>query len=94
MQGVMRVGSCREEGRPPLDISLGNRDTWKWLEAEPKYWPPQVRVEKDQVKIIFYTYTNLEKQRIFRHTDTYRPGDYCAKSKDKPTAEDPPGPML
>jgi len=82
-----------KDGPPPLDISPGDRSAWKWSEAEPKYWPPQVRMEKDRVKVTFYTYTNLEKQRIFRHTDIYQPGKYHPKSEDKPIAEGPPGRM-
>lgn len=80
-----------KDGPPPPDISPGDRSAWKWYEAEPKYWPPQVRMEKDRVKVTFYTYTNLQKQRIFRHTDIYQPGNFHGKSEDKPIAEGPPG---
>lgn len=66
-------------------------DKWKWLEDRPKSYAPEVKVEKDHVTVTFYTYSGLEKERIYRHVDTYRPGKYRPKVVEKVIAEGPSG---
>ena len=81
--------------RGPLRaFSQSTRDQWKWLEEPPKDWNPQVKVENDRVTVTFYTYSGLEKQAIYRHTDTYKAGKYRPKVEQKRIAEGPPGFML
>ena len=62
-------------------------DQWKWLEERPKSYVPEVKIEKDRVTVTFYTYSGLEKERIYRHVDTYRPGKYRPKVSEKMIAE-------
>jgi hypothetical protein len=80
-----------KEGEPTLDRPTAKAAEWTWLEEAPKDWRPQVKVEKDRVTVTFYTYCGLEKQRLYRHTDTYKSGKLRAKVEEKPIAEGPPG---
>ncbi|HWA98736.1 MAG TPA: hypothetical protein VG713_09600 [Pirellulales bacterium] len=84
--GIPVVGNDDIMQRPS-----GKPDQWKWLDAEPKAWAPEVSVENDRVLVTFYTYSGLYKQTIYRHVDTYEPGKYLATSEDKAIAEGPPG---
>jgi len=78
---------------PPLDRPTTKAAEWTWLGDAPKDWRPQVKVEKDRVTVTFYTYCGLEQQRLYRHTDTYRPGKLRAKVEEKVIAEGGPGYM-
>lgn len=58
---------------------------WKWLTARPARWQPTVRWDEQQVVVTFYSYTplagvlengDIETERIYLHTDTYRRGKY------------------
>lgn len=71
---------------------------WKWLSPRPTAWAPEVRIEPDRATVTFYTYTalyaegdgdTLEKERIVRHTDTYRRGKYRALVVEQKVAEGP-----
>ncbi len=79
------------EGASPLERPTSNADQWKWLGPRPAEWGPQVRMENGQVTVTFYTYSGLEKQAIYRHTDTYRAGKYRAKVEQEKIAEGPEG---
>ncbi len=56
---------------------------WKWSAARPQHWAPTVRIEPGQVTITYYTFTAKAPERIYRHTETYRPGRYRAKVQDQ-----------
>jgi hypothetical protein len=56
---------------------------WKWSAARPQHWAPTVRIEPGQVTVTFYTFTGKAPERIFRHTETYRPGRYRARVEDQ-----------
>jgi hypothetical protein len=92
------------KGGPPRDDELpGKRPTsrpseWKWFATQPDPWTPQVRLEPNRAIVTFYTYTAMakegageedEKERIIRHTDTYRRGKYRALAVEKKIAEGP-----
>jgi len=71
---------------------------WKWLEAKPDSWVPEGRMDVKQTTITFYSYTPLaadapgdeiEKERIYRHTETYRRGKYRPLIIEKKIAEGP-----
>ena len=73
-------------------------DDWKWLEAKPDSWVPEGSMDAKQTTITFYSYTPLaadgpgdeiEKERIYRHTETYRRGKYRPLVKEKKIAEGP-----
>ncbi len=91
-------------GGPPRDDEFpGQRpdsqpNQWKWFEAQPENWTPQVRLEPDRAIVTFYTYTaqaggdddgEIERERIIRHTDTYRRGKYRSMTVEKKIAEGP-----
>jgi murein DD-endopeptidase MepM/ murein hydrolase activator NlpD len=92
------------KGGPPRDDDdPGERPTsrpseWKWGVAQPDDWKPQVRLEPNRAIVTFYTYTALakdgpdgemERERVVRHTDTYRRGKYRALVTEKKIAEGP-----
>jgi hypothetical protein len=92
------------KGGPPRDDDdPGERPTsrpgeWKWLVAQPDDWKPQVRLEPNRAIVTFYTYTALakdgpngemERERVVRHTETYRRGKYRALVTEKKIAEGP-----
>lgn len=71
---------------------------WKWRAPQPLSWVPEVRLEKSQAIVTFYSYTplaveldngELEKERIIRHTETYRRGKYRPLIKEQKLAEGP-----
>jgi hypothetical protein len=71
---------------------------WNWIAAKPESWKPEVRLEKDKAIVTFYSYTPLsaeldngeeEKERIIRHTETYRRGKYRPLVVEKKLAEGP-----
>ena len=71
---------------------------WKWIAAKPESWKPEVRLGKDKAIVTFYSYTPLtaeldngeaEKERIIRHTETYRRGNYRPLVVEKKLAEGP-----
>jgi len=71
---------------------------WNWIAAKPESWKPEVRLEKDKAIVTFYSYTPLyaeldngeeEKERIIRHTETYRRGKYRPLVLEKKLAEGP-----
>ncbi|MEQ8786998.1 MAG: hypothetical protein RIC55_11890 [Pirellulaceae bacterium] len=82
----------------PMARPMSERREWRWSEAPPESWRPQVLLEKDRAIVTFYTYTplaksgegdELEKERILRHTDTYRRGKYRALATETKIAEGP-----
>ncbi len=75
----------------PLERPTSKPDQWKRLGPQPTQWGPQVRMDNDEVTVSFHTYSGLEKQAIYRHTDTYRPGKYRAKVGQEKIAEGPAG---
>lgn len=71
---------------------------WKWRAPQPISWVPEVRLEKDRAIVTFYSYTPLyaeldngemEKERIIRHTETYRRGKYRPLISEQKLAEGP-----
>jgi hypothetical protein len=71
---------------------------WKWWGAKPISWVPEGQMEAARVIITFYSYTPLaadapgneiEKERIYRHTDLYRRGKYRPLVIDRRIAEGP-----
>ena len=81
-------------GEDPLSLSEsphGNSEDWHWLELKPSQWWPEVHEDKDVVTVMFYTYSELDCETIYRHQDTYKPGQYCFKSDGKIIAEGPGG---
>jgi len=71
-----------EDDFPPSRPTTPARE-WKWSAARPQQWAPTVRIQPDQVTVTFYTYTGKAPERIFRHTEIYRPGRYRARVEDQ-----------
>jgi hypothetical protein len=78
-----RQAVASREDDSPLDRPTTKPDEWNWLEPAPQVWGPRVRVEKDRVTVTFHTYCGLEKESLYRHVDTYRPGKLRAKTEEK-----------
>lgn len=75
----------------PMQGPTGKLPDWKWSGPRPADWAPRVEMAGDRVTVTFYTYTPLGYQRIFRHVDTYRPGQYDPESQDDEIGSGPPG---
>ncbi len=87
-----------DENAEPFERPRSKLRDWKWLSEQPKNWAPEVRMEKEKVVVTFYTYTALigtgsnnemEKERIYRYTDTYRRGKYRSLAQEKKLATGP-----
>ena len=68
-----------------------HRNDTKWHEPEPAEWQPQVTEGKNKTTVTFFTYSGLMPEGIRRHTDTFRKGSYCFKSRCKDIATGPGG---
>ena len=75
----------------PLDRPTSKPTEWKWFGDCPKSYAPEVKRGEDEVNVTFYTYCALDKERLYRHIDTYRVGKYRPKVAEKPIAEGPNG---
>jgi hypothetical protein len=73
-------------------------EEWKWVAPRPESWRPEVRLEKNEAIVTFYSYTPLaaelddgkeEKERIIRHIETYRRGKYRPLVAERKLAEGP-----
>jgi len=69
------------------ELPSAGKNGWKWLSTKPSQWQPSVRIGPDSVTVIFYTYSPLGQEGLYRHTDTYRRGTYVAKSEQLKIAE-------
>lgn len=85
-----------EESMPMYPTS--KPEEWKWLVPKPENWKPELRLEQNRAIVTFYSYTALaaeldngkqEKERIIRHTETYRRGKYRPLIVETKLAEGP-----
>jgi hypothetical protein len=67
------------------------RDEWTMCQPRPQQWKPEFRMGKDEVTVVFFTYSGLGRQTIFKHVDTYKRGGYYSVSRWSKVAEGPPG---
>jgi hypothetical protein len=74
-----------------LEIPSGPFDAWEWEEPGPDDWKPRVQIEKEKVSVVFYTYSALHRQAIYRHTDIYKPGNYVPATQRNEIAIGPMG---
>jgi len=83
---------------PPLERPTSKAAEWKWSEPKPADWVPTVRVDAKQAVVTFYSYTplgedrgegKLGKERLIRHTETYRRGKYRPLISEQTIAEGP-----
>ena len=49
---------------------------WRWQRSRPSQWEPHVRQSEKTVQVVFFTYSALGSQAVYRHTDTYQTGTY------------------
>ena len=73
--------------RSYMERPSGNADEWEWRLPKPFDWRPQVFKEHHFIIVAFYTYSGLGSEAIYRHLDTYKPGQYRFKSDRKVIAE-------
>jgi hypothetical protein len=71
------------KGRLP---AVGERG-WKWLAPLPGQWQPSVSVTRDSVTVVFYTYSPLDQEGIYKHVDRYSSGSYVASPQTVKIAE-------
>jgi hypothetical protein len=74
-----RAGEPSEEG-DVVEGPMTPADEWKWSEPAPEEWAPQPNQEAKAVTVTFFTYSGLGEEAIYRHIDTYKPGEYKFKS--------------
>lgn len=79
------------EDTSPLERPTSSLREWTWHEPRPADWRPRVTVDGDRATVTFYTYSGLEKQGVYRHTDTYRAGRLRPKVEEKLIGEGPAG---
>lgn len=90
----------RPESAEELRARLPTSDPadWKWFERKPESWVPEVRLDTTRATVTYYSYTPLaadapddqiEKERIYRHTDTFRRGKYRPLVLERKLAEGP-----
>lgn len=86
------------EEESPMMYPESKPEDWKWKAVRPEDWKPEVRLEGEKATVTFYSYTPLavelddgkeEKERIIRHTETYRRGKYRPLIVEKKLAEGP-----
>ncbi len=75
----------------PLQAPSTPLREWKWYQPRPAQWAPRVEMTPDRVTVTFHTYCPLYKEAIYRHTDTYRRGQYRAKTEQVRIADAPGG---
>ena len=90
-ENPLKSGMARITDLKVLETPSGPISEWKWVGPAPEDWTPQVRIEKNKVSVVFYTYSALHRQMIYRHTDTYQPGSYVATAERKEIAIGPTG---
>jgi hypothetical protein len=71
------------------ELPTAGSSGWKWLSTKPNPWHPSVRVSPRAVTVIFFTYSPLGQEGIYRHADTYVTGSYTARSESVRVAEGP-----
>lgn len=75
----------------PDEGPAGTSDEWQWIEPKPLEWRPTVRIDDDKVTVVFYTFCGLGSQRITRHIDTYKKGNYSFIGEGEMIASGPGG---
>ena len=71
----------------PSEGTSGKPDDWQWLEPKPSEWRPEVCEDSNIVTVTFYTSSELGREAIHLHRDTYKPGRYCFESEESVIAE-------
>jgi hypothetical protein len=66
------------EGYAKGQLPALGENGWKWLAPLPGQWRPSVSVTRDSVTVVFYTYSPLGQEGIYKHVDRYSPGSYVA----------------
>ena len=91
----LTVGSARRDassndatdGYAKGQLPAVGESGWKWLAPLPGQWRPSVSVTCDSVTVVFYTYSPLGQEGIYRHVDRYSPGSYVASPQTVKIAE-------
>ena len=76
-----------EEPLAMIDRPQANADEFTWLEDRPKDWKPKIEVDENTIRVTFFTFSALDEQRIYRHTDYYQRGSYQFTTKQKVVAK-------
>jgi len=80
--------ASRETGHA---MPSGEPEQWTWAEPEPAEWKPHVVEEADGVTVVFYTFSGLGTETIFRQTDRFTRGTYRFATDRKEIAIGPGG---
>jgi hypothetical protein len=79
----------REQGF--TDECIGPNEEWRWKVAEPAEWRPCVSLGKGGIQVVFYTFSGLGSQTIFKHVDRYREASYVSRVRVQTIAAGPSG---
>jgi len=77
----------RETGH---DMPSGEPEQWTWAEPEPAEWKPHVVEDADGVSVVFFTFSGLGTETIFRQTDRFARGT-CRFTTDRKEIATGPG---
>lgn len=62
---------------------------WEWREHRPADWRPRVEAHDDGATIIFYSYSPLGQEALYRNSDRYPTRSYRPESSREPIAHGP-----
>lgn len=73
-----RDGTCYDAETYPGPASP---DYWVWKRSPPKRWAPVVTMGPTRIRVSFYTYGEVGREHIARHTDTYERGSHTSTTR-------------
>lgn len=62
-----------------------------WKNPKPKDWRPQIVVDKNQIRVCFYTYNPIGSETVSFNEDVYVKGSYLPESQNMIIAQGPGG---
>ncbi len=74
-----------------LCLPTSSATEWQWQAERPQDWKPTVQVAGDYVTVTYYSYVGKYPEKIVRHTETFRTGQYRARVRDQVIGQGPGG---
>lgn len=75
-----QCGANPQDFRQTERLAMSDREHWTWHAPEPDVWAPTYAEEAGRITLSFFTYSGLEREAIYRHTDRYERGRYVVES--------------
>jgi len=76
---------------PAQATPSGTAHMWQWAIQQPDDFHPKIEQQDKVVKVNFYVYTALGKERIIRFEDTFKTGSYTFQTDSQLIATGPQG---